>query len=132
MVEQPLLFSGCSSIQFSNSFLVTYRIAPEVFTLISYNFMTQGTPCCTMLSFSFPTQLILGKQRISLGYQVFEPCTCTHIANLLPTNWCYLVGSIYVLGAATDYYNNQLLLDLNSLCQHGGMIEKEIILFFSF
>ena len=49
MVEQPLLFSGCSSIQFSNLFLVTYRIASEVFTLISYNFYDLGD---TMLHYA--------------------------------------------------------------------------------
>ena len=41
-------------------------------------------------------------------------CASTHMADLRPTKRYYLVGSIYVLGTAIEYYIN-LSLVLNSL-----------------
>ena len=67
------------------------------------------------LSPSFPTQLFLEKQRISIGLASILTSASAHIANVLPTKAYFLVGSIYVLGAATKYYINHILLILNSL-----------------
>ena len=49
------------------------------------------------------------------GKQVFQPCASAHVANLLLTKRYYIVDSIDVLAAATEYCIN-LSLVLNPLC----------------
>ena len=55
----------------------------------------------------------LGREDFPRGGKYLTMCPA-YIANLLPTKRYYLVGSIYKLGAATEYYIN-LSLILNSL-----------------
>ena len=48
-------------------------------------------------------------------YVLLNSCASAHLANLLPTKAYNLVGSIYVLRAAADYYIKHLSLVLISL-----------------
>ena len=109
MLEQPLLFTGCSSIQFFNSFfgnlrdtmprqwsslsshflwLTGHDAASEVITLISYNLCElRDTMLCQRLPLSFPTQPVLWNHRISLDVaSVLTMYLCSHY---------YLIGPYY-------------------------------------
>ena len=108
MLEQLLFFTSCSSIQFFNS-----PASPD-----TVNEAAWGNLSLTVLGLydlwdpmplhwspsTFHPNSCLGKQRISLA------CASAHKPNLFPTKRYYLVGSIYVLGTAKEYYINLSLV----------------------
>ena len=109
MLEQFVLFIGCSSIQFFNSFyFVTYRtpcstrghhshlifcdlqdtMPPQISLLSSLTtFVTYRTPCQARgHHFHFPPNQYLGMQMISLGVINILKISSTNIFSLLATS----------------------------------------------
>ena len=76
--------------------------------------VTGGYATSLVIKCSLPNPRLL-KQKISLGVENILTMCPAHIANSLSIKRIYLVGSFYLLGAATGYYINHLLLVLNSL-----------------
>ena len=108
MLEQPLVFTGCSSIQFFNSppFPNTVSEAAQSSLLLTvpHRCDLQDTmPRHSSPNASHPNPC-LGKQKISLEVASVLTLYSAHTAHLLPTKRYYLVGSIYVLGTAAEYY----------------------------
>ena len=74
------LISGCSSIQFFNSFFVIYHVMPLVTTLITHKLCDLRTPCHDIDHHShFPPNPYLKKQKISLGIaSILRMCLCPY------------------------------------------------------
>ena len=109
MLEQPLVFTGCSSIQFQFTVLSqTQSVRPHLvaFTSLCSPCVTYGRLCHTISHQVLPTQPLPREAEDFLGVA----SASAHIANLHPTKRCYLVGSVYVLRAATEYFINLSLL----------------------
>ena len=97
MLEQPFLFTSCSSIQFFNSLFVIYRTPCCTRGRTSHLILCDlwDTMPCQNSLLSFPTQPFLGKQRISLGVaSISTICLCSH--SLFTSHQKVLLGSFYL------------------------------------
>ena len=91
MLEQPLLFNGCSSIQFFNSFFVTYE-----------------TPCCARGHYShllhFPPNPSYGNRGFPWLWQMSSGCASAHILSLLATSLINNSGLIFICVKIMDVF----------------------------
>ena len=99
MLEQPLDFTGCSSIQFFNSPPSPNTVseaARGTFPLTVQHLCDLREPMTLHWSASAShTNPYLKKQRISVRVANILIVCFSHIPNLLPTRRYYLVGFIY-------------------------------------
>ena len=109
MLEQPLVFTGCSSIQFFNSphsLNTVSEAAQGNLPLTMQHLCDLGN---TMLLHCSPSAShpnpCLGKQRISLGVgSILWMYLCPHTKHA--SHRYYLVGFIYLVGTATEHHIN--------------------------
>ena len=119
MLEQPLNFTSCSSIQFYNTSPSLNHFPPLAqlvkLPVVTYYLLysacaTYETLCHAISHQVLPTQLLPREvEDLPWGGKYFDHVPC-YIANLLPNKRYYFLGSIYVLGAASEYYINLSLV----------------------
>ena len=109
MLEQPLVFPGCSSIHFfgfiSLSPVQLVGLAEVAYHLLcSVCVALAGSYAAPLVARGFPPGACLGGSGISF-----------RVVNLLPSGGYCMMGFVYVLGAAADCCINHLSLVLGSL-----------------
>ena len=109
MLEQPLVFPGCSSIHFfgfiSLSPVQLVGLAEVAYHLLcSVCVALAGSYAAPLVARGFPPGACLGGSGISF-----------RVVNLLPSGGYCMMGFVYVLGAAADCCINHRSLVLGSL-----------------